>query len=55
MNTITIDEEFHNLCPPITDSERGLLRESLNREGLISPLIVWNHEGKTILVDGHNR
>jgi ParB-like chromosome segregation protein Spo0J len=55
MNTITIDEEFHNLCPPITDSERGLLRESLNREGLISPLIVWNHAGKTILVDGHNR
>ena len=32
-----------------------MLRQDIERTGLLSPLIVWNHEGKTILVDGHNR
>jgi len=53
--SITIDEEFRAHCPPLTDSERQMLRQDIERSGLLSPLIVWNHEGKTILVDGHNR
>ena len=54
-DTITIDEEFRAHCPPLTDSERQMLRQDIERSGLLSPLIVWNHEGQTILVDGHNR
>ena len=55
MNDITIDPEFRNHCPPLSVAEHQLLLESLNQAGLLSPLIVWKHEGKTILVDGHNR
>ena len=54
-DTITIDEEFRAHCPPLTETEREMLRQDIERTGLLSPLIVWNHEGKTILVDGHNR
>jgi ParB-like chromosome segregation protein Spo0J len=54
-DTITIDEEFRAHCPPLTETERQMLRQDIERTGLLSPLIVWNHEGKTILVDGHNR
>jgi ParB-like chromosome segregation protein Spo0J len=52
---ITIDPEFQNLIRPLTEKERNELRESLARNGLLSPLLVWKHEGKNILVDGHNR
>ena len=52
-DTITIDEEFRAHCPPLTETERQMLRQDIERTGLLSPLIVWNHEGKTILVDGH--
>jgi len=54
-DTITIDEEFRAHCPPLTETERQMLRQDIERTGLLSPLIVWNHEGQTILVDGHNR
>ena len=52
---ITIDPEFQNLIRPLAEKEREELRASLSRCGLLSPLIVWKTEGKTILVDGHNR
>jgi len=52
---ITIDPEFKNLIRPLSDQERKELRESLSICGLLMPLVVWRHEGKTILVDGHNR
>jgi hypothetical protein len=51
-DSITIDEEFRAHCPPLTDSERQMLRQDIERSGLLSPLIIWNHEGKVILVDG---
>ena len=54
-DTITIDEEFRAHCPPLTKTERQMLRQDIELTGLLSPLIVWNHEGKRILVDGHNR
>jgi hypothetical protein len=55
LDEITIDPEFEKLIRPLTSDEQKELRESLSRCGLLSPLIVWKHEGKTILVDGHNR
>jgi hypothetical protein len=52
---ITIDPEFRELCPPLSSEERDGLLESLQRDGLISPLVVWKHQGATILIGGHNR
>lgn len=52
---IVIDTEFQNLIRPLSGEERKELQESLSICGLLMPLVVWSHEGKTILVDGHNR
>ena len=54
-NQIVIDIEFQNLIRPLSGEERKELKESLSSCGLLMPLVVWRHEGKTILVDGHNR
>lgn len=54
-NQIVIDLEFQNLIRPLSDKERGELRDSLSSCGLLMPLVIWKHEGKNILVDGHNR
>ena len=54
-NQIVIDIEFQNLIRPLSGEERKELKESLSSCGLLMPLVVWNSEGKTILVDGHNR
>jgi len=54
-NQIVIDTEFQNLIRPLSGEERKELQESLSICGLLMPLVVWRHEGKTILVDGHNR
>jgi len=52
---ITIDPEFKNFSRPLSTEERKELKESLSRCGLLSPLVIWRHEDKSILVDGHNR
>jgi len=54
-NKIVIDNEFQNLIRPLSGEELKELKESLSICGLLMPLVVWRHEGKTILVDGHNR
>jgi hypothetical protein len=54
-NQIVIDNEFQNLIRPLSGEERKELKESLSRCGLLSPLVIWRHEDKSILVDGHNR
>ena len=52
---IVIDSEFQKLIRPLSKDERKELKESLSSCGLLMPLVVWNNDGKTILVDGHNR
>jgi hypothetical protein len=52
---IVIDSEFEKLIRPLSKDERKELKESLASCGLLMPLVVWNSDGKTILVDGHNR
>jgi len=52
---ITIDEEFSKLLPPLSDDEYAGLEQSLKAEGCRDALVVWNHEGQNILIDGHNR
>jgi len=54
-NQIVIDNEFQNLIRPLSGEERKELQESLSICGLLMPLVVWRHEGKNIVVDGHNR
>lgn len=48
---ITIDAEFRDIIPALTDDEVQRLTESLLEEGCREPIILW---GET-LVDGHNR
>jgi len=36
-DTITIDEEFRARCPPLTETERQMLRQDIERSGLLSP------------------
>lgn len=48
---IIIDNEFKNIIPPLEEEERRRLEESIKKEGVREPLIIWNN----ILIDGHNR
>jgi hypothetical protein len=50
---ITIDQEFKDLIPPLTEEEYYNLEGSVIADGLLSPLVIW--KGTDILVDGHNR
>lgn len=52
---LRIDSEFENLVPPLSEGERELLRESLERRGWDNgqSLLVWEETG--VLLDGHNR
>lgn len=51
--TLTVDEEFKSLIPPLSDDERRQLEENILRDGIRDPLVVW--QGHGIIVDGHNR
>ncbi len=52
---IVIDPDFERLIPPLTVGELAKLHRSLDAEGCRDALLVWFWEGRTILVDGHNR
>lgn len=53
---ITVDPEFHDLIPPLSDIERIQLEDNLTREGCRDPLVVWyQDDDNCILIDGHNR
>lgn len=48
---LTIDPEFRDMIPPLSEEEYRMLEESIVRDGCDTPLMVWNG----IIVDGHNR
>ena len=48
---VTIDNEFENLIPPLTDDEYAQLEINILRDGIRDALITWHG----ILIDGHNR
>lgn len=52
---IIIDPEFSSLIPPLTDEEYAGLERSIKKEGCRDALVVWDHDGQNILIDGHNR
>ena len=51
-----IDAEFKKLMPRPDESELAILKQSLLRDGVLTPLIVAKlPKGKPILIDGHTR
>src|ERR1044071_1484431 len=55
MQQITIDPEFKEWLPALSDEERQGLESRLKKEGCREPLVVWVNGGKRIMADGHNR
>ena len=51
--TLSIDEEFRDLIPPLTPQELEQLEANISRDGCRDPLVVWL--GENVLIDGHNR
>lgn len=50
------DPELRALLPPLSTEEKSRLRENLKADGgALDPLIVWQLEGRQILVDGYHR
>lgn len=41
--------------PPLEEAELGELRDSIRANGILTPLHIWSHEGRSILLDGHHR
>jgi N6-adenosine-specific RNA methylase IME4 len=48
---LRIDEELHDLIPPLTAEEYRQLEENIIAEGCRDALVVWNDT----IIDGHNR
>ena len=53
---IVILEELRQLIPPLKEEEFVLLKNSIAKEGVRDPLLLWQSpENEFVLVDGHNR
>lgn len=52
---IEIYEPFRKLLDPLSREEKEQLERNLVLDGCRDPLVVWEVDGKTILIDGHNR
>jgi ParB-like chromosome segregation protein Spo0J len=50
-----IDPEFRDLLPPPSAEALAALKESLLSEGCRESLVVWQHDGEPVLIDGHTR
>lgn len=48
-------EPFQGTLKQRTEKDIEELKESLEREGLLMPFAIWNHEDKSYLLDGHGR
>lgn len=51
MKELIIVKELQDLIPPLTKEEFGLLEQSIIKEGVRDPIIIWGD----MIVDGHNR
>ncbi len=52
---IEVDAEFKKLVHELSQAERDLLEKSIQSDGCLEPLSVWEQDGKFILLDGHHR
>src|SRR5689334_5490496 len=53
-----VDDFFKKLLPPLTESERAMLKDGIRRDGKCDPLKaarITGEDGQPILWDGHNR
>lgn len=56
MRELTIDPEFRDKVPPMTEAEYRQLEENILKAGRVKvPITIWNDNGKETIVDGHNR
>ena len=49
--TLTINQELHDLLPPLSIDEKERLEEEISERGCLIPIATWNGT----IVDGHNR
>ena len=56
-DTLKIEEmsEFQGKLKHRSPRQVQELAESLKKEGLIMPFVIWKHDGKNLLLDGHGR
>ena len=54
-NDLFIDPELAGLLMPHTEAELGHLEDALRTDGLLTPLLVWPHENRLVLLDGFAR
>lgn len=52
---IRVLPEIRDRLFPLRPEERAALEESVLREGIREPLVVWRRGGELVLVDGHHR
>jgi len=55
MIELIILDEIRSLLFPLREEELKLLEESVKREGIREPLVVWDRDGQLILLDGFHR
>ncbi|MGC8578321.1 MAG: DNA methyltransferase [Thermoproteota archaeon] len=55
MNKLKVLPEIKKLLFPLKDEELKLLEESIKKEGIRDPLVVWERDGELILLDGYHR
>jgi hypothetical protein len=52
---IEVLDEIKSLLMPLSEDELRLLEESVRKEGIRDPLVVWEKDGRLVLVDGFHR
>lgn len=52
---ITVLPELQALIPPLANDEFEQLRQNILTHGCREPLSLWQHNGQSVLIDGHNR
>lgn len=55
MGIVMVDPELQALIPPPSADELAQLEANIMAEGCREALVVWDYDGLTILLDGHNR
>ncbi|WP_123102631.1 ParB N-terminal domain-containing protein [Acidithiobacillus sulfuriphilus] len=55
LGNLTILPQIEDLLYPLKPEELANLEASIKRDGMREPLSLWERDGETILVDGHNR
>lgn len=53
--TLTINEEYQNLYPPLTKEEYNDLKESIKNNGQWEPIIVSARTGPLVIIEGYHR